>query len=275
MRHLRLMANKLDIEKLLRLHAEGNISKNIATTLGVSTSVVSYHLVRRGLTGHGNTLLSDEQKALILSLYRQGQNCHEIGRQAGCSHQGVRRVLKENGLKSNRKRGVSLNRIGDKKARCSECDKEKSIKKFSLHRRSTGNYRESYCDECRRKKVIARVNADVTRFISSAYSHLRSNCRKKDIKFQLNREHLLSLYERQNGLCFYTDRRMRCLIGNGASRDSLSVDRIVPEVGYVEGNVVLCTRLANSVKTDLTLIELGLWLPGWHQRLADYGLITY
>lgn len=44
---------------------------------------------------------------------------------------------------------------------------------------------------------------------------------------------------------------------SGRSReDSVSVDRIIPELGYVKGNIVIVSNRANRIKTDSTLSEL-------------------
>ncbi|MFF4026978.1 hypothetical protein ACFYY5_29420 [Nocardia elegans] len=51
---------------------------------------------------------------------------------------------------------------------------------------------------------------------------------------------------------------------------SCSVDKIIPELGYVEGNVVLLTKRINSVKYDLTLDEMKRWMPGWHRKLTRF-----
>ena len=37
---------------------------------------------------------------------------------------------------------------------------------------------------------------------------------------------------------------------------SPSMDRIVPHKGYVEGNVIIVSDLANRIKTDATLQEI-------------------
>ena len=63
---------------------------------------------------------------------------------------------------------------------------------------------------------------------------------------------------------------MRCAVGQGPSPHSLSIDRIIPQLGYTPGNVVLCTNRANMVKSDLTLAEIKQWLPSWYTRIIKY-----
>lgn len=40
----------------------------------------------------------------------------------------------------------------------------------------------------------------------------------------------------------------------------MTVDRIKPELGYVEGNVVLCCAVINKIKSNLTIQELFNWI---------------
>jgi hypothetical protein len=98
-----------------------------------------------------------------------------------------------------------------------------------------------------------------------------------DIDFDLTPVFIENLYKHQKGLCFYTDYPMDFSYGNGLSQHSLSIDRVNTTFGYIKDNVVLCTTQANQVKSNLTLDEIRLWLPGWFNRLQsefDLGLDT-
>lgn len=56
----------------------------------------------------------------------------------------------------------------------------------------------------------------------------------------------------------------------GAKTDnSPSLDRIIPDLGYVPGNVVVISLRANRIKNDATVEELGLlyaWLSAHHSK---------
>lgn len=47
----------------------------------------------------------------------------------------------------------------------------------------------------------------------------------------------------------------------------MSIDRLIPENGYVKENIVLCIYKANTVKNDLTLSELKEWIPSWYKKI--------
>lgn len=93
--------------------------------------------------------------------------------------------------------------------------------------------------------------------------------REAGIDFDLTGEFLEGLWNAQNGLCFYTDYPMVSKLGVGISGNTLSVDKIVPSLGYVQTNVVLCTQRANTIKNNLTLEEMKLWMPAWYARIES------
>ena len=58
---------------------------------------------------------------------------------------------------------------------------------------------------------------------------------------------------------------------NGNSANSLSLDRIVNEKGYVPGNVLVCSRRANILKSDATPEELRK-VAGFYTALEERSL---
>jgi hypothetical protein len=57
---------------------------------------------------------------------------------------------------------------------------------------------------------------------------------------------------RRGELMTYTD----CVVTVGDESFPLKVDRIVPELGYVKGNVIVVSCRANRIKSDATPDEL-------------------
>lgn len=72
------------------------------------------------------------------------------------------------------------------------------------------------------------------------------------------KEHLENLWLTQNQKCYYTGIEMNI---NGYKKNPLAmtVDRIVPSKGYIEGNIALCCNMVNKMKQDLSLDELVNW----------------
>ena len=56
--------------------------------------------------------------------------------------------------------------------------------------------------------------------------------------------------------------KLRAHKGKGAKDDSASLDRIIPELGYVPGNIAVMSHRANRIKSDGTADE--------HQKIADW-----
>lgn len=80
-------------------------------------------------------------------------------------------------------------------------------------------------------------------------SGLRTKALKLDIPFDLTPEYLHSIW---TDYCPVFNVKMEVGLGN----NSPSVDRIVPELGYVKGNVAWISTRANSVKGSASLPEL-------------------
>lgn len=124
----------------------------------------------------------------------------------------------------------------------------------------------SLCVHClSRQKAEARLKRSSWK---ERCTKIANRANSKSLPFDLTPEYLESLYDRQNGKCFYTDYDLQSDYGRGLSQHSLSVDRVIPALGYVKENIVLCTIQANTVKNNLTLSELRLWIPSWYWRLA-------
>jgi hypothetical protein len=58
---------------------------------------------------------------------------------------------------------------------------------------------------------------------------------------------------------------------NGYHHDDFActVDRKIPDLGYVEGNVVLCCSIVNKIKTNLELGELFKWVEKIKKNLQQ------
>lgn len=83
----------------------------------------------------------------------------------------------------------------------------------------------------------------------------RSSAEKYD--FNLDMEFLIDIYNKQNGLCYYSGFPLNFnKEGIVAKFDTLSVDKIIPEKGYTKGNVVLCLNCVNKFKCNYSLDDL-------------------
>lgn len=66
---------------------------------------------------------------------------------------------------------------------------------------------------------------------------------------------LEEILQKQDGKCFYTGIVM-LLQSDNENDHSISIDRYDSSIGYTKENIVLCISRANSIKNDLTYLEL-------------------
>ncbi len=158
---------------------------------------------------------------------------------------------------------------------CSKCNLTLPKNKFYWSK-SQGRY--SYCQECKskarkkyhkqnkqkarqrhnkwRKKCLDEGGDKALRWYFTRHlGSYRKKTREKNLpKMDIDSDYLVELFHSQNGRCYYTN---KVLEWNNygkkkASSISLSVDRKVPERGYIKGNIVLCTYFSNTSKGKLT-----------------------
>ena len=201
--------------------------------------------------------------------HAQGMSAAEIGTRNGFSHATADRIINAAGRVRLKPRLVM---VGKKKAICSSCGECKPLEEFPVVRKPQRNeYRRVSCKDCLTAKRNDAINADILRYLRKKVRRIKSLCREKGYAFKVTAEQILKVYNDQNGCCFYTDTQMIFLVGDGQLDDTISVDRIRPDRGYVMSNIVLCARRANSIKSNMTLAEMKQWMPGWYERLKRAG----
>lgn len=84
---------------------------------------------------------------------------------------------------------------------------------------------------------------------------VRKRCRTHSLPYDLSTDYLMSLWDSQNGCCYYTGVPLSWGVTTHQP-DSASVDRLEPDRGYVRGNVALCTLKMNVTKSNRTEEEL-------------------
>lgn len=90
---------------------------------------------------------------------------------------------------------------------------------------------------------------------------VRSRSKKYNVPFDITIDYIIDLYKSQNGKCYYTGKDLTTVSFRGEGHQIVkfdkyhyqaSLDRLVPEKGYVKGNVVWCGWLVNTCKNLLT-----------------------
>lgn len=158
-----------------------------------------------------------------------------------------------------------------KSKKCNQCQKTLPMSDFSFRnekRLSCVVQRpRSKCKVCEclnTKKWYSNPEVKVHR-----WEHRKQN-RSKDIKYKLQDriaswkkktldsdltvDYLVDLWDKQKGFCYYTGIEMNWK-ANKIEKFGFSLDRLNPEKGYVQGNVVFCCYLANTMKWTHNEIE--------------------
>lgn len=88
---------------------------------------------------------------------------------------------------------------------------------------------------------------------------IKSTSKRLGLPFDLTPAYMVSIYP-EDGLCPYF--KLPFINGEGKHPMSASIDKIIPSLGYVQGNVRVLSRRANTIKNDCTD-------PAIFRRIAD------
>lgn len=120
----------------------------------------------------------------------------------------------------------------------------KTAKKHFCKRSCQGAYYREHPNETAGYKE----RSDVERFFAAKIVRLHVSARKRGIPFsnELRFENLVDLWNKQNGLCYYTGIPMS--FNSDDKMYLVSVDRVDNKIGYEPGNIVLCCCAFNALK---------------------------
>lgn len=115
---------------------------------------------------------------------------------------------------------------------------------------------------------------EAQKFFAGKTSDIKKRCLDKNINYNLTQNFLYELYEKQQGLCYYTNIPMKLTTDNfklkgQADIDVLSVDKVIPEKGYIKDNIVLCCSGINKLKGNSSLEEVEFFLKNIANKYKD------
>ena len=203
----------------------------------------------------------------MIELYKQGKSNREIARILNTTHSTVGKYLEVTGYVSNTyKNLIELDK--GKVFVCVRCNVEKQSVDFLYGKKGTSKeYRYSVCKKCRQEQAQLNASKDAEQAMHYKYIRLKGHCKRSNIPFNLTSKYLIDLWNKQQGKCFYTDIDLEFELRQGTKGNTVSVDKIIPEKGYVKGNVVLCANRINTIKHNVTLEEMKIWMPDWYNRV--------
>lgn len=165
---------------------------------------------------------------------------------------------------------------------CTHCLNVKSITQFyykSYKSKTTGEKYKRYrseCIECSKQHSSSYIQENYELVYSKKKNnrvinkhevtfHIKdriSAWRKASIvKSDLTVDYLVDLYNKQDGYCYYSGEKMVIGWVNGKiNQQTMSLDKLDPNKGYVQGNVVWCSYLTNTMKQNLNESEFYILL---------------
>ena len=144
---------------------------------------------------------------------------------------------------------------------CSTCNETLPLSiEFFYRRVDSETGFQHRCKKCLKKdpnrydRLIKKD--DLVYYLKDRITGAKFRSKKRNLQFSITVDSLLKLWEEQEGFCKLTGLKMSHSILEGKIKTNLSIDRINPNLGYVENNVQLVCNAANVMKSNMSTEEL-------------------
>lgn len=157
-------------------------------------------------------------------------------------------------------------RIQSKKVQknCKVCDKiiyykqshAKQVVNPTCSRKCMGELRKTFYQKDNNPNSL-KLN-DFEKLFWNKAKELKYRASAKKLDFNLNYKELIDLYNKQKGLCYYSQLplKLKSENNNGADYNVLSVDRLDSNKGYTLDNIVFCLNCINMFKAHHSLDDI-------------------
>lgn len=127
------------------------------------------------------------------------------------------------------------------------------------------------CRSCEAERGLTRYkNRVLTEPGFIAFNMARVRAHKLGLPFSITRQDVAALYP-DDGLCPVLGLPLKSNIGNrGSLPNSPTLDRTIPSLGYVRGNIAIISHKANSIKDNETNPEIFKKLAHWLKYRGEY-----
>lgn len=153
-----------------------------------------------------------------------------------------------------------IEHIKDGKVLCKRCGEYKNPEDFYVGPYKCRMYRSYYCKKCeieRRKereyKLKDVIDDDIEKYVKRILSGCRTRVNQKSLKYDLDIDFIIDLYNKQNGKCSISGLNMTHYNRCGYKYPfNMSIDRINPGGNYTKDNVRLVCNIVNEMRMDYT-----------------------
>lgn len=206
----------------------------------------------------------------ILELYRDGVSNRGIAKLIGIPRGPITTRMKHMGLVTNRSGRKKSIEVSPGIFECTKCFVAQPIDSFFLQKSAQRPYRLSYCKSCKRRQSYDWRYLSRDRYLRDISLRAARRGRLRGLNVDITPEYMSELADRQGHKCFYTDAPLKHSPSERRNfGDNYSIDKIVPSLGYVRGNVVWCQQRINTIKSDVSLDEMKEWMPEWYRRIVE------
>lgn len=204
----------------------------------------------------------------ILQLIEEGLSTNAMSKRMGVSRNTMAKYLSEDMGKIVFEAGPiePIIWVSENSILCKMCSLAKDVSQFRLTSRGK---RSGSCKVCLSARELRQSSLIEVPWGKRIYRS-RRRAVKIELDFDLDMEYLEWLWLEQSGKCVYTCIDLYPKPGKGHHGISVSIERINKNSGYVKGNVVLVSRRANAMKSDMSLEEFKLWMPLWYGRMVEF-----
>ena len=138
---------------------------------------------------------------------------------------------------------------------CKKCKTKKKNSEFSKQTKSKdGLY--SWCKSCY-GVYDKEYRTTKEGYLKNALSSAKTRSKTKAVAFELDIEYLESIATDKCPVFNVDLKYISSFNGSGnADPHAAALDRVIPALGYVKGNVVFISNWANSIKSDATEVQL-------------------
>lgn len=220
-------------------------------------------------------IYSNKYDKEIIALHSKGLSNRGIAKIINIPRGPIETRMKHLGLLSNSLPPRKLKMVGDDMYECSKCGGIFSKDRFSKQRCGSKNeYYLSYCKTCKHRQSYIYRFSSTERRVRDIVGKVSRRARDNNIPINITQEYMYDLLKKQNSRCFYTDVEFENKPYQGLSDTSYSIDKVIPERGYIIGNVVWCSNRINMIKNNVTIDEMKKWMPDWYNRVITCDFLN-
>lgn len=103
------------------------------------------------------------------------------------------------------------------------------------------------------------------------HRHAKNRAEDRDLPFNIIKQDIADVWPKDD-YCPALRIPLRIRRGGGLTDNSPSLDRIIPRLGYVKGNIAVVSRLANQIMSSARpseVIKVGKWFDEKYYEVKD------